>query len=136
MIATNSIFYGNNGSEIAGDADINYSLVEGGYSTGDGIIDANPRFVSISNLKIRPDSPCVDAGDSYYMEDLCFCDNNSLASFGTDANDIGAHGGPGACGWCALGGQCCTEEHFGDFDNDGDTDAVDMAIFAGNYGKN
>ena len=133
--AVNTIFYNNSGGEILGAAWIDYSLVKGGYATGTGIIDCNPRFISITDLRIRPDSCCVDAGDSYYMEDVCFCDEYSLASFGTSANDIGAHGGPGACGWCALAGGCCTPQPVGDLDEDGDIDAVDLAIFSGNYGQ-
>ncbi len=133
VTAKNSVFCDNSGSEITGTAWIDYSLVKGGWSTGEGNIDDNPRFESILNLRIRPDSCCVDAGDSYKMEDLCI--SPCGPSFGTELNDIGAHGGPGACGWCAYGEGCCSDRLLGDLDGDGDIDAVDLAIFSGNYGR-
>lgn len=134
ITAVNSILYNNSGGEIAGEAWIDYSLIKGGWPTGEGNIDDNPRFESILNLRIRPDSCCVDAGDSYNKEDLCL--PPCRPSFGTKLNDIGAHGGPGACGWCAYEGQdCCTPPPIADLDEDGDVDAVDLAIFSGNYGR-
>jgi hypothetical protein len=40
-------------------------------------------------------SPCIDAGNpNPAYDDTCF-----PPSLGTATNDIGAHGGPGACGW-------------------------------------
>lgn len=60
---------------------------------GVGNINYNPIFLSDSTLIIVPGSACIDAGWSDgSIDDACF--PNSL---GTPANDMGAHGGPGAC---------------------------------------
>lgn len=45
---------------------ISYSCIEGGWPTGEGNIDVDPRFVSIANgdYRLLPESPCIDAGDN------------------------------------------------------------------------
>lgn len=133
VTAVNSIVYNNSVGEVMGTAWIDYSLVKGGFPSGEGILDCNPRFESVLNLKIRPDSCCVDAGESYAMQDLCIGDYGP--SFGTNANDIGAHGGPGACGWCADTGCPESPPPIADLDGDNDVDAVDLSIFSGSYGR-
>jgi parallel beta-helix repeat protein len=66
---TNCIFWGNTataGSEIYGEYSnptVTYSDVQGGY-TGDGNIDADPKFVGGGNYHLQPGSPCIDAGIS------------------------------------------------------------------------
>lgn len=94
LTAINSILYFND-EEIAGVATVNYCDVEGNWTSGEGNIDADPKFENILDLRIKPDSPCVDAGDpNSRYNDTCF-----PPSLGTELNDIGAHGGPIACEW-------------------------------------
>lgn len=65
LTVTNSIFW-NNGTEILanGGAVVRYSNIAGGY-TGEGNINAEPRFAPGGSWKGRllPDSPCINAGD-------------------------------------------------------------------------
>lgn len=89
----NSIFWRNNSSQIAGAAVANYSDVDGGFA-GVGNINLNP-IVNPANFFLILGSPCVDKGDpeaSY--NDTCF-----PPSLGNARNDMGASGGPGACGF-------------------------------------
>jgi predicted outer membrane repeat protein len=97
---TNSIVYFNSGGQIGGSVAVEHSNVQVGGATpfpGTGNIAVNPLFQSTSNLIIVSLSPCVDAGspDPIY-NDVCF-----PPSFGTTRNDMGAHGGLGACCWDA-----------------------------------
>ncbi len=100
-----SILYfdnGNNG-EIGGAPTVTYSDVEGGF-TGTGNINYNPVFAgtgcTAADLTIVAGSPAIDAGnpDPLY-NDACF-----PPSLGTARNDMGADGGPGACGWVQPSG--------------------------------
>ena len=61
----------------------------------EGNIDSEPIFVGGGDYHLTAGSPCVDAGtpDTIY-NDKCF-----PPSMGTRVNDMGAYGGPGACGW-------------------------------------
>ncbi|MBN1827484.1 MAG: DUF11 domain-containing protein [Candidatus Eisenbacteria bacterium] len=91
---TNSIVYNHDEYEIVGTATVTYSLVEGDHS-GEGNIDSLPDFTSLTDLRIKESSPCVDAGNPHPdYDDLCF-----PPSYGTERNDMGAYGGPEACGW-------------------------------------
>jgi hypothetical protein len=100
---TNSIFYWNSplasvpntyGQQIVGTVSVAYSDVQGGYA-GVGNINLSPLLDAMYRIALG--SPCIDAGhpDPIY-NDLCF-----PPSRGTARNDIGAHGGPGACCWDA-----------------------------------
>jgi hypothetical protein len=130
----NSIIYSNTTGQIYGIATVTYSDVQGGYD-GEGNIDQDPLFKSITTYQVRCEySPCVDTGNAYpWYEDSCF-----LPSCGGARNDMGAYGGPDACGWCAYGGYGtlgpCEVPTVGDFNGDGDVDAADLFIFSGNYG--
>jgi predicted outer membrane repeat protein len=99
LMVTNSILFFNNGgsSQISGSPTITYSSVQGGY-IGEGNIIFNPAFVgpgcSADDLRVLP-GPAIDAGNPDPMfDDVCF-----PPSEGTLRNDMGAFGGPGACGW-------------------------------------
>lgn len=79
----NSIVFGNAASfqiDSCSGAVVRYCDVQGGYS-GEGNIDADPRFlvdpdpapdvggcffcpIEVGNLRLRADSPCIDAGDN------------------------------------------------------------------------
>jgi len=90
-------FNNNNNAQIAGNVSITYSDVQGGYQ-GEGNINFNPIFYSQTCLHIVAGSPCIDAGDgSAIYNDVCF-----PPSWGTERNDMGAHGGPGGCNWDSL----------------------------------
>ena len=152
----NSIFWENILSEIAGTATVTYSDVQDGY-TGEGNINYNPIFDTCGPLQIVVGSQCIDAGnpDSQY-NDVCF-----PPSLGTERNDMGAHGGPGACGWpddcpCDLNydGKCDMQDwlKFGeewghtdcnelgvececDLNGDGNCDMQDWLCFGEDWGR-
>ena len=121
--AINSILYFNSGKEVTGTATVTYSDVEGGHD-GEGNINCDPWFESILDLTIRDNSCCVDVGNpASRYNDECFLP----PSHGTVLNDIGAHGGPGACR--------CTGTELCEGDFDGDVDGADLAIFAADFGR-
>ncbi len=99
----NSIVYFNtpDAAQIVGNAKVKYSDVFGGYPDPDSTnINFNPVFLSTSCLQIIPPSPCLDAGDTARVyNDACFVNGNRRRSWGSPRNDMGAHGGPGACDW-------------------------------------
>ena len=113
---TNSIIWGNYVSQQIYGAeelsDITYSDVEGGWP-GEGNIDVYPLFGS-ADYRLTVFSPCIDAGDpepAYYDE--CF-----PPSMGTELNDMGAYGGPGACEWCDADHDGYDNEFCGGYDCD------------------
>ena len=158
LTVTNSIVFYNaknlNGtisySQIDGTATVTYSDVQDGYD-GEGNINVHPILGSC--LQILPGSLCTDAGDpDPQYNDVCF-----PPSLGAVRNDMGAHGGPGACQWeycngdfdCDLdidgsdlsvfaadfGRTDCNNDCNGDFDGDDDVDGSDLAVFAANFGQ-
>jgi hypothetical protein len=80
---TNSILWGDWPDEIFNDAisssTVTYSAVLGGHA-GTGNINADPCFVNAAggNLRLGPNSPCIDAGD-----------NNSVPADTTDLDNDG-----------------------------------------------
>jgi parallel beta-helix repeat protein len=100
VLLTNSIVYFNNGGgqQIAGPGSLSmaYSDVQGGAASGNGMKSVNP-VLNPATLELLTGSPCIDAGnpDPIY-NDTCF-----PPSRGTERNDMGAYGGPGACNWLA-----------------------------------
>ncbi len=99
---TNSIIYFNNSGlgQFGGNITFAYSDVQGGVQPGPGNISFAPGLCPKQTL--IQGSPCIDAGSPEPLfNDRCF-DNSGLCtpySRGTAANDMGAYGGPGACGW-------------------------------------
>jgi len=104
---------------------VTYSDVQGGWD-GTGNIDADPLFVdanhpdpNLRNLRLRPDSPCIDAGDNNsvpadisdldadgdvnepipfdlgglprFIEDLCTVDSGNPGTPGPPVVDMGAY---------------------------------------------
>ncbi len=70
-VIRNSIFWGNN-SQIAGTSGLYYSIIQGGWAgTGGDNLDTDPQFINQpvigattpGNLRIRPCSGAIDAGD-------------------------------------------------------------------------
>jgi parallel beta-helix repeat protein len=72
MELTNSIVWDNNREQVAchlgSNAEVRYSNIEGGYA-GIGNIDADPCFADAPNADyhLLPSSPCINAGDPYYV---------------------------------------------------------------------
>lgn len=98
----NSIFYfnNNNGGQISGDTNnitVSYSNIHNGYS-GTANINVNPNFYNLDSLHIQPPSLCIDAGNP----DPMYYDACLLSSCDEERNDMGAYGGPGACGWLPV----------------------------------
>ncbi|MEQ8766951.1 MAG: IPT/TIG domain-containing protein [Planctomycetota bacterium] len=86
-----SIFWGNDDSGSIPDAseiyttcsgscpsnDIRYSCIQGWPYGGTGNITSNPQFVSSSDLRLQPSSPCIDSGrDSLWPLDLWDLDDD------------------------------------------------------------
>lgn len=97
----NSIFWGNvapTGPQIhptSGAAGVTWTNVQGGRS-GEGNIDADPDWDGGAMI-LFPASPCVDTGNP----DPAYDDPDSAGiaiwpARGTERNDMGAYGGPGA----------------------------------------
>lgn len=132
----NSIIYFNNSGQVSGTISINHSDIQGGFD-GEGNIDQDPLFKDVFTYQVYCDySPCVDTGNVYpWHNDSCF-----PPSCGDARNDMGAYGGPEACGWCAYGsGIClgpCETPSVGDFNKDGDVDGADLFLFLNNFGRN
>lgn len=57
----------------------------------------DPRFLNTNRFPLSNSSPCIDAGDPA-IADVCF-----QFSRGSAISDIGAYGGPDACGWLTNG---------------------------------
>jgi hypothetical protein len=100
-LLTNSIVYYNNagGQQLVGNVVVDHSDVEGGVQPGSGNISFDPGL-NPTNLFLLTNSVCIDAGnpDPAY-NDVCFAPLPCGVSQGTARNDVGASGGPGACGW-------------------------------------
>jgi hypothetical protein len=55
----------------------------------------DPLFADTRDYTLSPTSPCIDGGDA----GAAYRDTHLPPSLGTTLNDLGAYGGPGACGW-------------------------------------
>lgn len=83
---------------------VNFCNIEGGWH-GDGNIDEDPRFnpkhlFSGFEYSLRPDSPCIDAGDPSIYDtifDLHLRWPDGLSN--GERSDMGAYGGPGNIDW-------------------------------------
>jgi hypothetical protein len=106
----NSILWCNNSAcinpnprdQISGAVTAEYSCIQGGYA-GTGNIASHPVFASTTELRIARGSPCIDRGHPHpAYDDAC----RPPALGGSPRNDMGAHGGPGGCGWSDLPWDC------------------------------
>jgi len=118
-----------------------YSDVQGGYA-GTGNIDADPCFVDANNpdpnlwnLRLQPDSPCIDAGDTTALPAGIFADAggnlrgvDDPARADTGISFLGVTVDMGAYEF-----QLC--QIAGDINCDGVVDFKDLAILCGNWLK-
>jgi hypothetical protein len=104
VYVTNSIIYFNNsgGTQISGSSVlVGYSCVQGSYTGTSNRFD-DPLFSDRTRYCLYELSKCVDNGRPLPQDyDRCFGD---CCSHGGPRNDMGAYGGPGACGWSTCGG--------------------------------
>jgi parallel beta-helix repeat protein/predicted outer membrane repeat protein len=93
---TNCIFWDLNG-EIWIDDDstvaITYSDIQGGWYTGEGNIDTDPLFMNQAggNYHLRPNSPCIDAGDNSAVPSGVTTDLDSKPRIINGTVDMGAY---------------------------------------------
>ncbi len=123
---------------------ITYSDVQGGYSGGAGIIDADPLFVrnpyagpdgtwgtaddDYGDLNLQAGSPCIDAGDNMALPVGIIVDLAGNLRFMDDPDT--ADTGNGTPPIVDMGAYEYLTTIAADFSNDGDVDAEDFEIFA------
>ena len=61
----NSVIHGNSNGDLAGNANVSYSCIGGGWP-GTGNISSDPVFVDalVGDFRLQPGSLCIDAGDT------------------------------------------------------------------------
>ena len=90
---------------------------------GEGNIDKLPSFIGGGDYHLEGDSPCIDAGTSEGAPDTDIDGELRPQGAGYDmgADECDGVPPPPACK--------------GDFDNDGDVDGSDLAVFAAEFGR-
>jgi hypothetical protein len=92
-IIINSIFWENTINQIYGDSSIIfYSNIEGGYE-GEGNINSDPLFFDPDNrdLRLLSDSPCIDAGISFFVTEGDTIVNFDASEYDGSAPDMGLY---------------------------------------------
>jgi hypothetical protein len=145
---TNCILWANTGGSFDGYGTpiVTFSNVEGGY-VGTGNINTDPLFVDPNgpdgiigteddNLRLSPDSPCIDAGDNTAVQaDSIDLDNdgNTVEPIPYDHNgrDRFVDGDCNGVDIIDMGAYEFTYAYIGDFDGDCDVEFIDYSILAG-----
>ncbi len=123
---TNCILYFDSGdAEIVGSPTVTYSDVMGGYP-GEGNINNNPLFVEGGDYHLQGISPCIDAATPEGAPDTDI--DGELRPQG-EGYDMGADECDG------VPPPPPPSPCKGDFDNDGNVDASDLAVFAAEFGR-
>lgn len=118
-VLTNCIIWGNYRSLKWTGHNVNYSCIEGGYAGGTNIISGNPLFYNDpndpNNYHLDVNSPCIDAGDTNFTGETGETDIDGEERVLNGRVDMGA------------------DEYYwspADFDEDGNVNFVDYAVFA------
>jgi hypothetical protein len=124
---TNCILWGDTPNEIydyTSDSVVIYSNVQGGWP-GDGNIDTDPCFVDTPeyNLRLKMNSPCIDAGDPNYS------DMNYPSDL--DGRDRFVDGDCNNTKIIDMGAYEFTSAYYGDFNGNCAVDFIDYGILAG-----
>ena len=103
-----------------------------GCSTGTGDISDDPRFedLVVYDFHILSVSPCIDAGTSDGAPEFDFEGNNRYDDPNAEPNT-----GAGTYPYYDIGAFEYLRLCEGDFDNDGDVDGSDLAVFAADFGR-
>ncbi|MFN0134679.1 MAG: hypothetical protein ACKVS9_01010 [Phycisphaerae bacterium] len=139
---SNSIVWANSPDQFSGTIDARYVCVQAGYP-GVGNISADPRFVDADgldnligteddNLRLAPDSPCIDAGSNALAADGTLVDLALLPRF-TDEPFV-ADSGEGLSPLVDMGAfeaQPC----IGDVDGDRAVGLTDLAVLLAHFGQ-
>lgn len=91
----NCIVWGNastdaQNKQIHDSPDPMYSCVQGWSQTTHGNINLNPKFAGSGNYHLASNSPCIDAGNSYYLNLATNSDIDGQCRIAGGAADIGA----------------------------------------------
>jgi parallel beta-helix repeat protein len=82
VVSLNNIFWADSAQaineilvDVGAAAAIHYCDVQGGWPSGEGNIDADPRFMESDPLfQLTPESPCIGRGtDSMLVDGVCYC---------------------------------------------------------------
>lgn len=127
MMMANCIVWGDLPNELSGSFGnylVTFSDVQGGW-IGAGNINSDPLFVGGDDLRLTTGSPCIDAGtnDAPGIPDTDFEGDPRIIDGNNDGSaivDMGADE---------------IDRCVGDFDEDGNIDGLDMAIFAADCGR-
>ena len=94
VTVTNCILWGNTPDEILSEApvsmDVNYSDIQGGWPTGTGNLNVDPRFAD-SDGRLDPASPCIDTGDNNAVPADVTTDLDGNPRFASSTIDMGAY---------------------------------------------
>jgi predicted outer membrane repeat protein len=100
---------------------VSHSCIQGGYA-GTGNISVDPLFVSIAaeHFRLRPGSPCIDAGDNAAVPSGIASDLAGNLRFIDDAMTVDCQWADGTCGTAPIVDMGAYEyEPLGDYDGDG-----------------
>lgn len=94
-LIVNCIIWANSaytGSQLANSSTPSYSCIQGWTGTGRGNISADPAFVDPGNgnFHIQLGSPCIDAGNTYYLPGECTVDIDGECRLSGSAVDMGS----------------------------------------------
>ncbi len=88
----NCIIWNNSGNPLEQSNAPFYSCIRGWQDGGKGNISTDPRFINPShrNFHLRSDSPCIDAGNTYYLLGNYIADIDGECRVAGDSVDMGA----------------------------------------------
>jgi len=128
MIVTNCVLWGNQMPQIYGPAKVSYSCIEKGRA-GVGNIKMDPLFVGSGDYRLRPGSPCIDAGSNAAILSEILVDLDGHARWMDDPASVDCLTAAGTCGQRPIVDMGAYEFIAGDFDRDSDIDGEDLAVF-------
>ncbi|MBK9384852.1 MAG: right-handed parallel beta-helix repeat-containing protein [Planctomycetes bacterium] len=126
----NTIVFEHAAGSVVGTAAVSYSDIQGGWIGGTGNVRFNPAFVGSGcqpeHFTLNSSSPCIDAGDpAVASNDACL-----PPAQGGPRNDMGAHGGPGSCGFAGPALSLCGAQTYGELRQGNDAMTLDWTALS------